>query len=338
MILVTGSGGLVGSACVRYFLDKGHKVIGIDNNSREFYFGKDASVEGSIQDLIHQFGYTHYSTDIVDRKSIESIFQKHDINCIIHAAAQPSHDYATDNIFTDLAVNCYGTLNLLEATRKHKPDAPFIYVSTNKVYGDSVNKLYLNETDNRFDVDFAVNEKQDVDNSNHSLFGCSKLAADIYVQEYGRRFGMKTVCFRGGCLTGANHQGVPLHGFLNYLVKCAMTGEKYTIYGYKGKQVRDNIHASDVASCFYEFFQNPKSGVVYNLGGGRENSCSILEAIELIENISGKKINTEYNDNPRYGDHKWYISDMAKFKSDYPNWEMKYTLENILTEIIQRYK
>lgn len=345
MILITGSGGLVGSACAYYFMDKGHEVIGIDNNSRLKFFGFAGNVDPTIIALVKEERYTHERVNITDYHKVSGILKQHKPDCIIHCAAQPSHDYATDHVFADFSTNAVGTLTMLEATKQYCPGAVFIYASTNKVYGDSVNLLGFTEQGTRFDFPKhvqaywqCVDEDKRIDHSNHSLFGCSKLAADLYVQEYGRRFGIKTVCFRGGCLTGANHQGVALHGFLNYLVKCAMTGEKYTIYGYKGKQVRDNLHASDVASAFYEFYLNPKVAAVYNLGGGRENSCSILEAIELIEKLSGKKVNTEYNDAARYGDHQWYITDMSKFKTAYPEWEMKYSLEEIIKEIIERYE
>lgn len=337
MILVTGSGGLVGSACVNYFIAKGHDVVGIDNNSREKFFGPAASVQQSIRQLRMSPGYIHYINDITGAE-MDTIFRKHDIKCVIHAAAQPSHDWATDNVIADFNSNAWGTLNLLEAARRYRPDAVFIYVSTNKVYGDSVNKRVLHELTDRYDSELLVDETQPVDLSSHSLFGCSKLAADLYVQEYGRRFGMKTACFRGGCLTGANHQGVPLHGFLNYLVKCAITGEPYTIYGYKGKQVRDNIHASDVAAAFWHFFQSPKVAAVYNLGGGRDNGCSIIEAAAIVKNLCGKELLTSYNPSPRYGDHQWYITDMSKFKKDYPAWRMTYSLPAIITEIINRYQ
>jgi len=340
MILITGSGGLIGSEAVKRFIREGYEVIGIDNDSREIFFGEAGSVRSSIATLSKIPGYTHYDMDITNEFVID-IFSKYGsrIECVIHTAAQPSHDWAATNPLFDFEVNAKGTLILLEGARKYCPEAVFIFTSTNKVYGDTPNKLPLIEKETRWEIAEShpyfggIDEKMSIDNSKHSLFGCSKAYADLIVQEYGRYFGMKTVCFRGGCLTGSNHSGVPAHGFLNYLVRCVSSGMRYNINGYKGKQVRDNIHASDVVSAFWEFFKKPACGKVYNLGGGRRSHCSILEAMEIAASISKKKPVFTVLDKAREGDHIWYVSDMSSFRRDYPRWEQKHTIQSIIQDI-----
>ena len=286
----------------------------------------------------------HHDADIRDRQAVDSIFAEYgsDIQVIVHTAAQPSHDWAASAPFVDFSVNAEGTLVLLEATRQHCPDACFIFTSTNKVYGDNPNLLPLVELEQRWEVDSShpyyehgIDEHMSVDQTKHSLFGASKLAADVFVQEYGRYFGMKTACFRGGCLTGPGHSGTKLHGFLSYLMKCALTGAPYTIFGYKGKQVRDNIHSYDLVNMFWHYCQNPRPGEVYNAGGGRHSNCSMLEAIRLCEEITGKKMNITYSDDNRIGDHIWYISDTRKFQQHYPSWRYTYDLKQILAEIAE---
>jgi len=346
--IITGSSGLIGSESVKFFADKFDLIVGIDNNQRAYFFGNDASTESTKMKLVNSIeNYKHYDVDIRDLTLLEQIFQEYnqDISLIIHTAAQPSHDWAAKEPFTDFTVNANGTLNLLEMTRKHCPEAVFIFTSTNKVYGDTPNYLPLVELDNRWEIEdqhvyfeMGIDENMSIDNTKHSLFGASKVAADILVQEYGKYFGMKTGIFRGGCLTGPNHAGTQLHGFLSYLVKCAMTDSSYTIFGYNGKQVRDNIHSFDLVNMFWHYYQNPKAGEVYNAGGGRHSNCSMLEAINEIENISGKKLDYSISDSNRIGDHIWWISDVSKFKSHYPNWDYKYNLTDILEQIIDRYK
>ena len=342
-VLVTGSDGLVGSESVRYFSKLGFKIIGIDNNSRKKFFGEDASVLGNRHKLKkHVPEYSHFNIDITGEQ-VESIFKKYrdDIKLIIHTAAQPSHDWAATNPYLDFNVNAFGTLNLLENTRKYCKDAVFIFTSTNKVYGDNPNKIDFIEEEKRYSPKqgskylAGINEKFSIDNTMHSLFGASKLSADIITQEYGKYFGMKTVAFRGGCLTGGSHTGTMLHGFLSYLVKCTVSGKEYNIFGYKGKQVRDNLHSSDLVKCFDEFYKNPKAGEVYNIGGGNYSNCSMLEAIGIAEEVSSKKLNFKYIDEPRKGDHKWYVSDISKFENDYPNWRMSYNIENIILDIYE---
>lgn len=345
--LITGSSGLIGSESVRFFSDKFDLVVGIDNNQRAYFFGADASTEGTKDKLVGEISnFKHYAVDIRDHQQLEPIFQEYgnDIRLIVHTAAQPSHDWAAKEPFTDFTVNANGTLNLLEFTRRHSPDAVFIFTSTNKVYGDTPNYLPLIETDKRWEIDAAhpyfthgIDEQMSIDHTKHSLFGASKVAADVLVQEYGRYFGMKTGIFRGGCLTGPNHAGTQLHGFLSYLVKCAMTDTPYTIFGYKGKQVRDNIHSFDLVNMFWHFYQQPRSGEVYNAGGGRHSNCSMLEAIDEIEKISGKKLAFTVADSNRIGDHIWWISDVNKFRSHYPNWNYRYNLTDILSQIIDRF-
>tara|TARA_B100000575_G_C23125522_1_gene652040 strand:- start:581 stop:1657 length:1077 start_codon:yes stop_codon:yes gene_type:complete len=344
-VLITGSDGLVGSECVEFFYKLGFSIIGLDNNYREKFFGKDASVLWNRERLKNLYtNYNHYDIDIVNSSKVEAIFKEYGdkLELIIHCAAQPSHDWAATNPVLDFQVNSLGTLNLLESTKKYAKDTPFIFTSTNKVYGDNPNKINLIETETRFTTTpeskykNGFNEELSVDNTMHSLFGVSKLSADIMVQEYGKYFNMKTVSFRGGCLTGPNHSGTLLHGFLSYLMKCTISGEKYSIFGYKGKQVRDNIHSSDLISAFYEFYMKPSSGENYNIGGGLKNNCSMLEAIKICEDIVGSNLNYEYLDENRKGDHKWYISDLKKFESHYPNWNQEYTLHQTLEEIADK--
>ena len=340
--IITGSAGLIGSECVRYLCNKSFNVIGIDNDMRKEFFGDEASTNWNCKALQDQFlNYTHFDVDIREEKSIEKIFLQYstDIKLIIHTAAQPSHDWAAKDPITDFSVNAYGTLVLLEMTRKFCPESVFIFTSTNKVYGETPNSLPLIEKEKRWELvnDHqyynGIDESMSIDDTKHSLFGASKVSADILVQEYGKYFGLKTGCFRGGCLTGPNHSGTLLHGFLAYLMKCAITGREYTIYGYKGKQVRDNIHSFDLVNMFWHFYENPKRGEVYNAGGSRYSNCSMTEAIEICENITGKKLNSSYNQSNRIGDHIWWISDVSKFKSHYPRWKYKYNLDNILIEI-----
>ncbi len=340
-VLVTGSAGLIGSESVKFFCELGFDVIGIDNNMRQYFFGSDGDTTWNSTQLRQAYkSYTHISVDIRNEKEIDEVFAKYPIDLVIHTAAQPSHDWAAREPMTDFTVNALGTLTLLEATRKHRPEAVFIFTSTNKVYGDRPNSLPLIETETRWELpqDHAfyqgIDESMSIDATTHSVFGASKVAADVMVQEYGRYFGMKTAIFRGGCLTGPMHSSAKLHGFLAYLVRCVMRGDTYTIFGYKGKQVRDNIHAHDVVTAFYEFYKNPRSGEVYNLGGGRSSNISMLEAFAKVEKISGKKAVYEYIDTPRIGDHIWYVSSMEKFRIHYPQWKQTYDVDRILEEIV----
>ncbi len=342
--IITGSAGLIGSQAVEFFAGQGFKVVGIDNNMRRYFFGKDASTEWNLREIRREIqSYQHNSLDIRDTKKLERIFKNYSkhIKLIIHAAAQPSHDWAAREPLTDFTVNANGTLNLLEMTRRHCPKAVFIFVSTNKVYGDLPNHLALHEYEKRFDLTkndshyAGINESMSIDQSLHSLFGASKAAADILVQEYGRYFGMNTVCFRAGCLTGPRHSGTQAHGFLSYLMKCAATKTPYKIFGYKGKQVRDNIHSFDLVTAFNYFYEKPRPGEVYNIGGGRLNSCSILEAIQLCEDITGRKMKVAFQKNNRLGDHRWYITDFAKFQSHCPQWRQQYSLKETLEQIFQ---
>jgi len=340
--LITGSAGLIGSESVRFFIDKGYQIVGIDNDMRQYFFGKDASTEWNRKDLQDKFGskYIHKNIDIRNNEDVEEIFKQNEFDIIIHTAAQPSHDWAAKEPFTDFSVNATGTLIMLENFRLYSPRATFIYTSTNKVYGDTPNFLPLIELDKRYEVDDkhpyykdGVDESMSIDQSKHSIFGASKLSADIMVQEYGKYFSLNTGVFRGGCLTGPNHSGTQLHGFLAYLVKCISTGKKYTIFGYKGKQVRDNIHSYDLVNMFWFYHQKPHQGEVYNAGGGRNSNISMLEAIEKIEKNTGKKANIEYSEDNRSGDHIWYISDVSKFKKHYPEWNYKYNIDQIIEEI-----
>lgn len=341
--IVTGSAGLIGSEAVSFFSDKFDLVVGIDNNMRQYFFGSEASTAWNRNRLEEQFSnYKHYQADIREVSQLEVIFKEFgtDIKCVLHTAAQPSHDWAAKEPFTDFSVNANGTLNMLEMTRLHAPDAVFIFTSTNKVYGDNPNYLPLIETETRFEIDAShpyfengIDENHSIDHTKHSLFGASKVAADVLVQEYGRYFGMKTGIFRGGCLTGPNHSGTTLHGFLSYLMKCAITGNHYTIFGYKGKQVRDNIHSYDLVNMFWNFYQNPRAGEVYNAGGGRFANCSMIEAIAICEEMTGKKMSYSYSETNRIGDHIWYVSDLSKFKSHYPNWNWTFGLNETLQQI-----
>ena len=342
--VITGSAGLIGSEAVRHFSRLGLKIVGIDNDMRKFFFGEEASTRWNLERLKQEVPrYEHHDDDVRDYPAMEKLFQQYskDIVLIIHTAAQPSHDWAAGDPFSDFTVNANGTLNMLQATRQYCPGATFLFTSTNKVYGDLPNVLPLREMDKRWEIDPAhryhsgIAEDMSIDQSKHSLFGASKVAADMLVQEYGRYFGMKTAVFRGGCLTGPNHSGTALHGFLAYLMKCAATGTPYTILGYKGKQVRDNIHSSDLIAAFDAVFNDPVSGEVYNMGGGRESNCSMLEAIELCEEITGRKMNLKYTDDNRSGDHIWYISDLSKFKGRYPGWSLRYDVPRILEEIYE---
>jgi CDP-paratose 2-epimerase len=342
--IVTGSAGLVGSEATKYFAAKGLQVAGIDNDMRALFFGAEASTAWMKDRLVRCVPhYMHYAADIRDEREIFRIFQNFgkDIALVIHTAAQPSHDWAAKEPFVDFTVNANGTHVLLEATRRFAPEATFIFTSTNKVYGDAPNLLPLVELETRWEIDPAhpyrngIPEEMTVDGSLHSLFGVSKLAADEMVQEYGRYFGMRTVCFRGGCLTGPNHSGAQLHGFLAYLVRCAATGRPYTVFGYRAKQVRDNLHSADLIQAFDEFFRAPRSGEVYNIGGGRYSNCSVLEAIDLAQEITGMELQWEYVENNRKGDHIWYISDLSRFESHYPRWRVSYDVPAILREIYE---
>ncbi len=343
-ILVTGSSGLIGSEVVRYFDNLGFQIFGIDNNMRADFFGPKGDTRWNQEQLKTSCkNFNHIEIDIRDRKKVLELFRDIKPDYIAHTAAQPSHDLAASRPFDDFDVNAVGTLNLLEATRQYCPESPFAHMSTNKVYGDAPNNLSLVELDTRWDyaddeyLD-GIKESFTIDQSKHSLFGASKVAADIMVQEYGRYFSMPTCALRGGCLTGPNHSGVELHGFLSYLIQVNITGKEYTVYGYKGKQVRDNIHSFDVARFIDEFFLNPRCGEVYNIGGGRANSVSILEAFKLVENITGKKMQYKYSEKNREGDHICYISNLSKMKSHYPNWDITKPLQTVFEEIVASWK
>lgn len=341
--IVTGSAGLIGAEAARFFSRKGFRVIGIDNDMRKYFFGSDASTDWSRRQLVAELeNYVHCNVDIRDQRAVSEIFSQYGagVELIVHTAAQPSHDWAAKEPFTDFSINATGTLVLLEMARQYCPDAVFIFTSTNKVYGDTPNRLPLVELEERWEVDPAhpyalhgIDEQMSIDQTKHSLFGASKVAADVLVQEYGRYFGMKTACFRGGCLTGPGHSGAQLHGFLAYLMKCAICGDRYTVLGYKGKQVRDNIHSYDLVNAFYHVYQNPRSGEVYNIGGSRHSNCSVLEAIRLCEEIAGRKMVWNYSDTNRIGDHIWWVSDVRKFRSHYPEWSYRYDLLAILKEL-----
>ncbi len=341
--IVTGSGGLVGAETVRMFSERGLDVVGIDNDMRSRFFGAEASTAWQVEALRRTYPtYRHVSADIRDGAAIDALFAEYgrDIAVVVHCAAQPSHDWAAREPMTDFTVNANGTLTLLEATRQHAPDSTFIFVSTNKVYGDRPNHLPLIEKDTRYALspehpwaEHGFPEEMSIDNCLHSLFGASKVAADVLVQEYGRYFALRTACFRGGCLTGPGHSGAQLHGFLAYLVKCAMTGNPYTVFGYKGKQVRDNIHARDLVEAFWCFFQDPGYGEVYNMGGGTHANCSMMEAITIAEGIAGRPMNVTYDNGSRIGDHMWWISDVRRFQSRYPNWRYRYDIRAIMEDI-----
>lgn len=343
VVIVTGSGGLIGAETVRRFAREGYTVAGIDNDMRAYFFGKEASTRWATEKLQAEYGsFRWHDADVRDYGALESIFKEYEgaIELIVHTAAQPSHDWAAKEPLTDFAVNAVGTVNLLELTRRFCAEAPFIFTSTNKVYGDRPNSLPLVEQDRRWEVDAAhpfaahgIDETMSIDASKHSVFGASKVAADIMVQEYGRYWNLKTACFRGGCLTGPGHSGAELHGFLSYLMKCAMTGTEYRIFGYKGKQVRDNIHSRDLVECFWHFFKAPRAGEVYNIGGSRHSHCSMLEAIDLCESIAGKRMKYTFGGEHRSGDHIWWISDVRKFQAHYAGWRYTFDLDGILQEI-----
>ena len=339
--LITGSAGLIGAQASKFFIERGFSVVGIDNDMRAYFFGRDASTEKIALWLKETFKdkYIHYFVDIRDKERMEEIFTKYSFDLIIHTAAQPSHDWAKNEPITDFEINATATLYLLENFRQYCPEAVFIFTSTNKVYGDSPNKLPFIELETRWELPKehpfykGIDESMSIDYCVHSLFGASKVAADVLVQEYGRYFGLKTAIFRGGCLTGPLHRGAELHGFLAYLAKCIATGKQYTIYGYKGKQVRDNIHSYDLVNAFYLFYLNPRCGEVYNIGGGRFSNISMIEAITYFEKVLSKKANIVYCDQPRKGDHIWYISCVDKFRSHYPEWNYTYDIYKIMDEI-----
>jgi CDP-paratose 2-epimerase len=345
IVVITGSAGLIGSEATAFFAQQGFDIVGIDNDMRRVFFGEDASTTWNRQRLEKTIKnqYSHVDADIRDTETINKIFKQYgsDIALVIHTAAQPSHDWAARDPIMDFTVNANGTLNLLQATRQYAPESSFIFTSTNKVYGDTPNQLPLVELDSRWEIDpnhtynSGIREDMSIDQTTHSLFGVSKVAADVLVQEYGRYFGLRTACFRGGCLTGPNHSGTQLHGFLAYLMKCTVTGTPYTVYGYKGKQVRDNIHSADLIQAFFEFFKAPRVAQVYNTGGGRYSNCSMLEAIDICQKIVGKELKWIYSEQNRIGDHIWWISDNSKFAEHYPNWKLQYNVPQILQEIYE---
>ena len=344
VVIISGSSGLVGSESVEFFCKKGFDVVGIDNNLRNHFFGKDGSTIWVKKKLLNKYkNFQSFDVDIRNFNSIEKIFKRYkkNISLIIHCAAQPSHDYGKKFPILDFNVNATGTLNLLELTKKFCPSSSFIFMSTNKVYGDNPNRLKIIEKAKRWelkkkDIFFkGIDEKFSIDNCTHSFFGVSKTYADLIVQEYGKNIGLKTVSFRGGCITGPNHSGAKLHGFLSYLVKTSLTKKYYSIIGYKGKQVRDNLHSFDLVNCFWEFYKKPKYGEVYNIGGGRYSNCSVLEALEIVEKLKGIKIKKEIIRKNRVGDHIWYVSNTKKFKKDYPNWKQKYNTKKIIEELIE---
>lgn len=342
VVFITGSAGLIGSESARFFAEKGYQVVGVDNDMRKYFFGEQASTTWNQEQLAKELGprYRHSVADIRNRTQIEELVKEYVPDIVIHTAAQPSHDWAAKEPHTDFSINALGTLVLLESVRQFAPQATFIFTSTNKVYGDQPNYLPLIETDTRWEIDpthafyKGIDESMSIDQTLHSVFGASKVAADVMVQEYGKYFGLKTGVFRGGCLTGPNHSGAQLHGFLSYLVKCIATGAPYTIFGHKGKQVRDNIHAYDLVNMFWHFHQKPRAGEVYNAGGGRQANVSMLEAIAKVEKLTGKKANVVYHDAPRIGDHIWYISDLSKFKTQYPEWNITYDIDATLADMV----
>jgi CDP-paratose 2-epimerase len=341
--VITGSSGLIGSEAAIYFGALGLDVVGIDNDMRRVFFGADASTDWNrrrVQDALGK-RYVHHDLDIRDREAILDIFRRHGgaVQLVIHAAAQPSHDWAAREPFVDFDINAVGTLNLLEGVRLHADEATFIFTSTNKVYGDRPNSLPLRELETRWEIDpehtywNGIREDMSIDHSLHSIFGASKAAADILVQEYGRYYGLRTACFRGGTLTGPHHSAAELHGFLAYVMRCAMTGTPYTVYGYKGKQVRDAIHSEDLIRAFHEFFQAPRVAEVYNIGGGRFSNASVIEAIEIAQEIGGDELAWSYEGANRIGDHIWWIGDNGRFESQYPGWKLEYDVHRILEEI-----
>ena len=347
LAIITGSTGLVGSEAVNFFHDKGFDIVGIDNNLRKRFFGQSGSTDWvKLKLLKRNKNFKNFNIDIRNLEGLSKLFQKYSkkISIIIHCAAQPSHDYGKNHPFLDFSINATGTLNLLELTKKYCPTIPFIFMSTNKVYGDNPNKLKIFEKKTRWelkanDVNFrGIKENFSIDNSTHSFFGVSKTYADLIVQEYGKNLGLKTVCFRGGCITGPNHSGANLHGFLSFLIKQTLKNKKYDLIGYKGKQVRDNLHSNDLVNCFWEFYKKPRKGEIYNIGGGRHSNCSIIEALNLVESISKISIKRKILKIPRVGDHIWYISDTSKFKKHYPNWKQKYNTKKIIEELIEHQK
>jgi CDP-paratose 2-epimerase len=343
LAIVTGSGGLIGSESVAHFVEAGFDVLGVENDMRAYFFGPSASTKPQTQRLVETYpeNFRSFELEIRDAEAVDRLVREHaaGLELVIHAAAQPSHDWAASEPFTDFTINANGTLHLLDALRRHKPEATFVFCSTNKVYGDRPNFLPLVELQTRLELPEGheyydgIPISMPIDRSLHSLFGVSKASADLLVQEYGRYFGIPTVCFRGGCLTGPNHAGARLHGFLSYLMRCTVTGEHYTVYGYDGKQVRDNIHSADLVRAFAAFHAEPRVAAVYNIGGGRDSNCSMLEAIELCEQIAGRELNWDLGDAPRIGDHRWWISDLAEFRRDYPGWRLTHGIEEILREI-----
>jgi CDP-paratose 2-epimerase len=343
--IITGAGGLIGSEAVEHFIAEGFDVVGVENDMRARFFGPDSSTAHVTERLVAEHPEFHWeNADIRDAAAIERIFAAHtgQIELVIHTAAQPSHDWAASEPQTDFSVNANGTLNLLEAARAHCPDAPFIFCSTNKVYGDTPNRLPLEDLPQRLELPEShpyykgIDTSMSIDASTHSLFGVSKAAADLLVQEYGRYFEMPTVAFRGGCLTGPQHAGAKLHGFLAYLMKCTVTGTPYTVFGYAGKQVRDNIHSADLIAAFDAYRRAPRPAAVYNIGGGRFSNCSMLEAIEICQRVAGRELSWEMGEEPRIGDHRWWISDLAPFQADYPDWELRYGVEDILSEMYEQ--
>jgi len=344
-VIVTGSSGLVGSAAAAFFSEKGFNVIGIDNDSRKLFFGEEASTKSTGLALKSKLeNFSLHEIDIREFEAIERLFSKagEGIFAVIHCAAQPSHDWAARDPMTDFAINAVGTLNLLEATRRYSPSARFIFMSTNKVYGDRPNSFDYEEKESRWSPPAAsrwadgFDESLSIDDSTHSLFGVSKASADLLVQEYGRYFGLKTAVFRGGCLTGPDHAGVALHGFLSYLVKCVVHGRPYTIFGHKGKQVRDNIHTKDLIEAFWRFAQEPSEGAVFNIGGGNEANVSMMEAIELTQEIAKRDLDFQISNEARIGDHVWYVSDTSKFQAAYPGWKVSIGIQQILEEMVAR--
>ncbi len=344
--LITGSCGLVGSESSLFFTKKGFDIVGIDNNARKFFFGKEGDISWVKTKLKRNIkNYYHYNVDIRNFEALKKIFKKYGkkIKIIIHCAAQPSHDWAKNKPFIDFEINSKGTLNLLDLTRRYCPESPFIFMSTNKVYGDNPNFLPIIEKPSRWEISNkhkfrnGIDESMSIDNCTHSFFGASKTYADLIVQEYGKNFGLKTTCFRAGCITGPNHSGAMLHGFLSYLVKISLKRKKYTLIGFKGKQVRDNIHSSDLVSCFWEYYKKPTVGQVYNAGGGRFSNCSILEALKIVEDEAKIRIKKKYLKQNRVGDHIWYISNMKKFKNDYPKWQQKFSTKKILVQLIDEF-
>ena len=341
--IITGSAGLIGSESVEFFAPRFETIVGVDNNMREYFFGRDGSTSWNRNRIENSItNYEHNNSDIRNYGDLEKVFKKFgtDIKLIVHTAAQPSHDWAAKEPLTDFHINATGTLNLLELTRLHCPQAVFIFTSTNKVYGDNPNYLPLIEKETRWEIDEThryfkngIDENMSLDHAKHSVFGASKVAADIMAQEYGKYFQMNVGVFRGGCLAGPKHSGAQLHGFLAYLMKCAITNKPYTIFGYNGKQVRDNIHSWDLVNLFWHFYQNPKQGEAYNVGGGRFSNCSMIEGIAMCEEITGNKMNYTYSETNRIGDHIWYISDMSKFKEHYPLWTWNYSVKDILFQM-----